>query len=111
MFILTRTFSSPRVRPVLFVQLVITVSACSLFCFTSSLRGQEPAQTVPSPIQATTEIVKIEASVLDRHGSFVSGLTKANFRILDDGVEQPIAFFAPVEAPLPAPARAIHQAR
>jgi Ca-activated chloride channel family protein len=26
-------------------------------------------------------------------------LTKANFRVLDDGVEQPIAFFAPVEAP------------
>jgi Ca-activated chloride channel family protein len=68
-------------------------------CFTYPLWAQEPTQPVQSPIQATTEIVKIEASVLDRHGSFVSGLTKANFRILDDGVEQPIAFFAPVEAP------------
>lgn len=68
-------------------------------CFTPQLRAQKPAPPAQSPIQATTEIVKIEASVLDRHGSFVSGLTKANFRILDDGVEQPIAFFAPVEAP------------
>ena len=41
----------------------------------------------------------MDASVLDKHGNFVSGLTQANFRVLDDGAEQPIAFFAPVETP------------
>lgn len=43
--------------------------------------------------------MKVDASVLNKHGNFVSGLTQSNFRVLDDGAEQPIAFFAPVEAP------------
>ena len=41
----------------------------------------------------------MDASVLDKRGNFVSGLTQVNFRVLDNGIEQPIAFFAPVEAP------------
>jgi Ca-activated chloride channel homolog len=43
--------------------------------------------------------VKIEASVLDKRGDFVGGLAHTSFRVLDNGIEQPIAFFAPVEAP------------
>ena len=38
-------------------------------------------------------------SVLNRHGEFVSGLAQKQFRVLDDDTEQPVAFFAPVEAP------------
>jgi len=38
-------------------------------------------------------------TVVDRHGEFVSGLEQKSFRVLDNGVDQPIAFFAPVEAP------------
>ncbi len=41
----------------------------------------------------------MDASVLDKRGNFVGGLARNNFRILDNGTEQPIAFFAPVEAP------------
>ncbi len=51
------------------------------------------------PLEATTAFVKVDASVLDRHGNFVGGLARGNFRILDTGAEQPIEFFAPVEAP------------
>ena len=36
----------------------------------------------------------------DRRGQFVSGLRRENFRILDDGLEQSIAYFAPIEAPV-----------
>jgi Ca-activated chloride channel family protein len=43
--------------------------------------------------------VKVDASVLDNRGNFVGGLARSSFRILDDGAEQPIAFFTPVEAP------------
>jgi Ca-activated chloride channel homolog len=43
--------------------------------------------------------VKVDASVLDDRGNFVGGLMQNNFRILDNGAEQPIAFFTPVEAP------------
>ena len=38
-------------------------------------------------------------SVLDKHGTFVGGLSKSEFRILDRGIVQPIVAFAPVEAP------------
>jgi Ca-activated chloride channel homolog len=41
----------------------------------------------------------VEASVLDRQGEFAGGLAQKDFRVLDNGVEQPIVFFAPVEAP------------
>lgn len=41
----------------------------------------------------------MDASVLDNRGNFVGGLARSSFRILDDGAEQPIAFFTPVEAP------------
>ncbi len=37
--------------------------------------------------------------MLDNHGNFVGGLAQSNFRILDNGAAQPIAFFTPVDAP------------
>jgi Ca-activated chloride channel homolog len=59
-----------------------------------------PAQERPSPaIRSTMELVKIDTSVLDKQGNFVGGLEQKQFRVLDDGLEQPIAYFAPVEAP------------
>lgn len=51
------------------------------------------------PLRSSTEIVKIEASVVDVRGEFLSGLMQSDFRVLDDGVEQSISFFAPVDTP------------
>jgi len=47
------------------------------------------------PIRATTEIVRIVVSVMDPNGKFVSGLEQRNFRVLDQGAEVPVQFFAP----------------
>jgi Ca-activated chloride channel homolog len=63
------------------------------------VRAQEPSASSPQPLTASTEIVKVDASILDGHGNFVGGLRRDNFRVLDNGAAQPIAFFAPVEAP------------
>jgi VWFA-related protein len=38
-------------------------------------------------------------SVLDRHGGFIGGMVQKDFRVLDGVAEQPIVFFASVEAP------------
>jgi VWFA-related protein len=73
--------------------------ASFLFCFLSALHAQETAGIPQAGIQTTTEIVKIDASVLDRQGKFVTGLPQNRFRVLDNGTEQPIVFFAPIEAP------------
>jgi VWFA-related protein len=70
-----------------------------LLCFVLALPAQETSGTPQAGIQATTEIVKINVSVLDRHSSFVGGLIQNQFRVLDNGLEQPIVFFARTEAP------------
>lgn len=41
----------------------------------------------------------MDVSVLDRHGSFIGGLAQKDFRVLDGASQQPIVFFASVEAP------------
>ena len=70
-----------------------------LALFATPLRAQLSAETPQAGIQATAEIVKIDVSVLDHHGNFVAGLAKERFRVLDDGVEQPVVVFTPTEAP------------
>jgi Ca-activated chloride channel family protein len=82
----------------LFSFLFISVASASSFGVPAS-RAQESGPPAPRPLQANTEFVKVDASVLDKRGNFVGGLARNNFRILDNGTEQPIAFFAPVEAP------------
>jgi VWFA-related protein len=59
------------------------------------------AQVSPPPeaLQSSTSLVRVDASVLDKHGNFVRGLRQEDFRLLDNGIEAPIVFFAPVEAP------------
>jgi VWFA-related protein len=43
--------------------------------------------------------VKVDVSVLDKHGDFVAGLQQGNFRVRDGETDQPIVYFSPVEAP------------
>jgi Ca-activated chloride channel homolog len=40
----------------------------------------------------------VPVTVLDREGRFVPGLKREDFHIYEDGEEQPIAYFAPLEA-------------
>lgn len=51
------------------------------------------------PLGARTDLVRLDVSVLDKRGNFAAGLTQADFRVLDNGIERPIVFFTPVEAP------------
>ncbi len=53
----------------------------------------------PQALAARTDLVRVDVSVLEKHGKFAEGLARGNFRVLDDGIERPIVFFAPVEAP------------
>ncbi|HYE14333.1 MAG TPA: VWA domain-containing protein [Pyrinomonadaceae bacterium] len=50
-------------------------------------------------VRVNTALVTIPVSVLDRDGRFIPGLTKQDFRIQEDGVEQEVAYFATVEQP------------
>lgn len=50
-------------------------------------------------IHVSTELVKLNVTVLDSHGDFAGGLEKKDFRIEDNGVAQPTLFFASVDSP------------
>lgn len=57
------------------------------------------AAPLQAPIQAKTELVRVDVSVLDKGRNFVGGLGQKDFRILDGGVVQPIVYFSPVDTP------------
>lgn len=50
-------------------------------------------------VRVNTALVTIPVSIMDRDGRFISGLQKEDFRILEDNVEQQVAYFASVEVP------------
>lgn len=84
----------------------LTAAFIALIVFGSSAARptEQPAQTTNSasearPLGARTDLVRLDVSVLDKRGNFAGGLTQANFRVLDNGEEQPVVFFAPVTAP------------
>lgn len=58
-----------------------------------------PVAQDPFRITTRAELVNVDVSVTDAKGNFLSGLRKEQFRVLDDGAEQTITHFAPVESP------------
>ncbi len=51
-------------------------------------------------ISVEVPLVTVDANVTTEHGDFVTGLTKENFRILDNGVPQVITNFGTGDAPI-----------
>jgi VWFA-related protein len=79
--------------------LVLAVTACASGLIVSASRAQESAPRSQPPLQSSTELVKVDVSVLDRHGDFVGGLAQSDFQVSDNGAAQRIVYFAPIEAP------------
>jgi VWFA-related protein len=55
-------------------------------------RKQTPGK-VQAPIQVTTRLVHLVATVTDRHHQLVTDLDKKDFKLLEDGVPQDMTFF------------------
>lgn len=51
-------------------------------------------------IRVETNLITVPVSVMDREGRYVANLTKEDFLLLEDGNEQEVAFFGPVERPV-----------
>jgi VWFA-related protein len=49
-------------------------------------------------LRVDTTLVGVPVTVLDRDGRFVPGLKREDFHVYEDGEEQPIAYFASIEA-------------
>ena len=50
-------------------------------------------------IKVDTTLVTLPVSVTDRNGRYIPNLTKSDFRLWEDGVEQQVAFFSSVDKP------------
>jgi Ca-activated chloride channel homolog len=61
--------------------------------------AQEPQSSASPPLTVATQVVIIDATVLDNNGNFIGGLTHQNFSVRDNGAPQPVLFFEPVEEP------------
>jgi Ca-activated chloride channel family protein len=68
--------------------------------------GQQSAPTRPElrtepdyRLRVAVDVVNVDVTVADARGNFLRGLTRENFRVLDEGVAQPITHFASVDAP------------
>jgi VWFA-related protein len=60
-------------------------------------------QKGPAPqvaISVQSNLVSVDAVVTDQDGNVVTGLTRGNFRILDNGQPQQITNFSPTDAPI-----------
>lgn len=80
--------------------LLVFVALAAISLHWRPTRAQEAqARQEQHALEAKTELVKLDVTVLNRGGEFVDGLQEKSFRVLDNGVERPIVFFAPVTAP------------
>jgi Ca-activated chloride channel family protein len=53
----------------------------------------------PPPIRVTVNRVNVGVTVTDSSGHLIEGLRREDFQLFDDGVEQPITDFLPIEEP------------
>lgn len=64
-----------------------------------ALAGASSDAPPQEALQTKAELVKVDVSVADPHGNYLAGLAQKDFRVLDNGSEQPTTFFLPVDAP------------
>jgi Ca-activated chloride channel family protein len=62
-------------------------------------KDKELPQGVPT-FRTDSSAVSVDVAVLDNKGNFIPGIPKEKFRILEDGVPQPVASLAIGEAPM-----------
>jgi len=65
------------------------------------VRAQDTNQTLSSDnaIHVRVDRVNVGVTVTGLHGNFVKGLRREDFRVFDDGVEQPVTGFLSIEEP------------
>ena len=92
--------SSARTAALFFTLLLPAPATC----------GTTPAPQKPTPtptkeeggdevVRVETALVTVPVSVLDHRGRYVPDLRAEDFRVYEDGVEQRVAHFAPVDKP------------
>jgi VWFA-related protein len=75
-----------------------------ILSLTAVMQAAQPQQPASSPegyvIRADVNMIVVHATVQDRRGAFISGLSKDAFTIREDGVKQQIAVFSSDDVPV-----------
>lgn len=75
----------------------VVALACAFFARQCAWSQQSPS---PSPnIRVDVDRVNVGVLVTDQNGRFLTGLQRVNFRVFDDGVEQPVSDFFTTDEP------------
>lgn len=74
-------------------------AAGSLLFFANNVMLAQDAPVQGPPLRVNVNRVSVGVTVSDSHGRFVHDLRRSDFQIFDNGTEQPIADFLPVEEP------------
>jgi Ca-activated chloride channel homolog len=76
----------------------LTVTAMLLYAATSA--GQGPVRrSGPATLRVDVNLVLVPVTVTDRNGKILSGLDRSRFKVLDEGVPQPIVSFSTEDLP------------
>src|SRR5215213_7749283 len=82
------------------LMLLLSVSGPYLLAQDDPPRVQkEESEDADEVVRVDTSLVTVSARVVDHKGKYVSTLRREDFRILENGVEQELAYFEPVEKP------------
>ena len=78
------------------------LSSLLLFCWLASAQSKQPAATADEPTTFTSETrwVILPVSVSDKNGKLITDLQQKSFKVLENGIEQPIKLFKHEDVPL-----------
>lgn len=83
-----------------FFRLLAAALLCPVvLCLCSFAEAQENQQQSKQTIQVSVDRVNVGVIVTDHSGHFVEGLRREEFRVYDNGIEQPLTGFAAIEEP------------
>ena len=88
-----------RQRGVLWIPVVLLVLGATVGWNQPKTQSTKPAPQ-DYTIRTTSRLVLLDVSVKDAKGGFVSGLTKDNFKVFENGKPQEISQFADVDIPV-----------
>jgi VWFA-related protein len=75
---------------------ILTLAAAGIIAASANGQSQSKQQTPQSDqtLKSQVTVVNVFATVRDRHHGIISDLTEKDFKILEDGQEQKVAFFS-----------------
>ena len=91
-----------KVAGALICLMVLALVCMQLIPAPAKAHGSTTQDQDDDVVKVSTELVVLNATVVDKNGKFVSGLKRSDFKVFEDGTEQPLAGFTAEETPFAA---------